>query len=276
MKKKRYRLKKKYDILFTKIIMTILLIILSFSTFKIYEYLYNNKQIKNIEETVLNNVDVQIINIENYEIEEPPEYDKDSLYWKYKEVSMIDVDINKLKEENSDTVGWLQVEGTNINYPVVKANDNEYYLKHDFLKKNNRAGWIFMDYRNDLDNLDRNTIIYGHKMKDSTMFGTLSNLLQKEWLNNEDNHIIKVASNNNSYLFQIFSLYTVQDETYYITNEFTDDNSFNEFITTIKNRSIHNFKTKVNNDDKLMTLSTCYGKEKRLVVHAKLIRTIKK
>ena len=63
MKKKRYRLKKKYDILFTKIIMTILLIILSFSTFKIYEYLYNNKQIKNIEETVLNNVDVQIINI---------------------------------------------------------------------------------------------------------------------------------------------------------------------------------------------------------------------
>ena len=113
-------------------------------------------------------------------------------------------------------------------------------------------------------------------MKDSTMFGTLSNLLQKEWLNNEDNHIIKVASNNNSYLFQIFSLYTVQDETYYINNEFTDDNSFNEFINTIKGRSIHNFKTKVNNDDKIMTLSTCYGKEKRLVVHAKLIRTIKK
>ncbi len=276
MKKKKYRLKKKYDILFTKIIVTILLITLMFSTFKIYEYLNNNKKIKSIEENILNNVEIEEIKIDEFDVEEPTDYDKDSLYWKYKKVSMIDVNISSLKEENNDTVGWIQVEGTNINYPVVKANDNEYYLTHDFLKNNNRAGWIFLDYRNDLDNLKENTIIYGHKMKDSTMFGTLSNLLQKEWLNNEDNHIIKVASISNSYLFQIFSIYVVEDETYYIKSEFNEESSFNEFINTIKNRSIHNFKAKINNNDKILTLSTCYGKEKRLVVHAKLIRTIKK
>ena len=68
----------------------------------------------------------------------------------------------KLLKENQETVSWITVNGTNINYPVVQHSDNEYYLNHSFDGSENSAGWIFLDYRNNIENTEKNTIIYGH------------------------------------------------------------------------------------------------------------------
>ncbi len=273
--KKKLRLKKKYDRILTNFVIVILLGLLLFSSFKIYEWLRDTSNANKIENDILNKVEINPI-VDEGEVTEPSDIQKDSLYWKYKDVALIDVDISKLKEENNETVGWIQVEGTNVNYPVVKANSNDYYLNHDFLKKSNKAGWIFADYRNDLNNLSNNTIIYGHKMKNKSMFGSLSNLLNSSWLNNTDNHIIKLATDNYSYLFQIFSIYTIEDESYYLTTSFASNDKHQEFIDTITGRSRHNFKTSISTNDNILTLSTCHSSSKRLVVHSKLIRAIKK
>ena len=85
-----------------------------------------------------------------------------SLYDKYESMNMLEVNFDNLKSINPDTVGWIKVPGTKINYPFVHTKDNEYYLKHTFDKTSNKKGWVFLDYRNNIDNLSKNTILYAH------------------------------------------------------------------------------------------------------------------
>lgn len=91
-------------------------------------------------------------------------------------MNMINVNFNDLKKTNPDIVGWIKVNGTNINYPFVQSKDNKYYLTHSFNKSYNSAGWVFLDYRNNNTN-NKNTIIYAHGRTDKTMFGTLKKVL---------------------------------------------------------------------------------------------------
>ena len=95
-------------------------------------------------------------------------------------MNLINVDFQELKSTNNQTVGWIQVNGTNINYPFVQANDNKYYLTHSFDKSHNTSGWVFLDYRNNIQTLDKNTILYAHGRIDKTMFGTLKNILNND------------------------------------------------------------------------------------------------
>ena len=95
------------------------------------------------------------------------------------------VDFEKLKEINNQIVAYLKVNGTKIEYAVVQAKDNNYYLRRNLDKKYNVGGSIFMDYKNKLDGTDKNIVIYGHNIKDGSMFGTLENILEEEWYNNE-------------------------------------------------------------------------------------------
>ena len=179
------------------------------------------------------------------------------------------VDFEKLKQVNSNTVAWLKVEGTDIEYPVVQARDNDFYLKHSFDKSYNSAGWIFMDYRNKLDDLDKNIIIYGHNRRDSSMFGTLENILKDEWYNNENNRYVKLITANGESIYQVFSVYKIELEDYYLKTDFTKA-EFEEFIQKIKSRSIKNFKIEVTNEDSILTLSTCANNNNyRIVLHAK-------
>ena len=195
-------------------------------------------------------------------------------YWDYINVPYLNIDFNTLKKINPDVVGWLKVENTNVNYPVVKSNDNSYYLKHDFRKNSNSAGWIFLDYRNDLDNLRKNSIIYGHNMINNTMFGSIpDNVLSNTWLSNPENHLIKLSTPNSNMVWKIFSVYTIEPESYYIKTLFNNI-EYQQFIDTIKSRSIYNFNEEVNINDKILTLSTCDNSgKKRVVVHAKLIKS---
>lgn len=239
---------------------------------KIVFWLKDNKTTSEVVNDITNNTNIEEKqDDENTELVNKEE-DTTSDYWYYIKFPLIDVDINKLKEKNSDTVGWINVNNTNINYPYVQGKDNNYYLTHSFDKKYNEAGWVFLDYRNDKNLSNKNNILYAHSRLDKTMFGSLSKTLKSNWYNNKDNHIIRLSTEAENTMWQIFSVYKIPEETYYITTNFNSDNDYQKFLNTIKERSIHNFSTNLTTEDKILTLSTCYSDTERTVVHAKLIK----
>lgn len=271
MNKKKRKLKWKNIIII--LIVTALIITLIISIFNIVKWKMDsnktNEEITNIQEDI--DVD-EVEDTENTEIiepvEEPP---KENPYWDYINMNMINVDFNVLKRTNPDVVGWVKVNGTNINYPFVQANDNKYYLTHSFNKSYNAAGWVFLDYRNNNTN-NKNTIIYAHGRTDKTMFGTLRKVLNNGWLNNTDNFVIKISTETENSLWQIFSVYHIPTTSDYLQTDFDDDAEYQNFLDIIKNRSSHNFNTNVTSTDNILTLSTCYNNNEKMVVHAKLIK----
>ena len=182
------------------------------------------------------------------------------------------VDFETLSSTNKDVVAWLKVNNTNIEYPVVQADDNEYYLYHSFDKTENGAGWIFLDYRNKIEGKDKNIVIYGHNRKDGSMFGTLSKVLEKGWYENKDNQTIKLITKNGEINYKIFSVYQIANEEYYLKTNFSSNTEFKSFLDEIKSRSIYNFETEVDENSQVLTLSTCGASNKyRVAVHAKKI-----
>ena len=182
------------------------------------------------------------------------------------------VDFEKLKEKNSDIVAWLKVNGTNIETTVVKSTNNDYYLTHNFNKEYNSAGWIFADYKNKVDGTDKNLVIYGHNMRDDSMFGSLKWVINEDWYNNEDNKYITLITENETQVYEVFSVYQTEKEDYYIQTNFNTEKEFNTFAQTIKKRSKKDFNVDVNKEDNILTLSTCANNNKyRVVLHAKKI-----
>lgn len=177
--------------------------------------------------------------------------------------------MSELTRINSDTVGYLVVNNTQISYPVVRSSDNNYYLKNDFYKKKTSAGWIFLDYRNSRDKLDMNNIIYGHRMNNGTMFGSLKNTLSSTWRNDSKNMTISYDTLYGSYKFKIFSIYKVDYTTDYLRVDFSGEKDFDSFVNMIRKRSVFKSNESVKYGDILLTLSTCSGsRNQRLVVHA--------
>lgn len=183
-------------------------------------------------------------------------------------------ELASLLSVNQDVIGELKVNNTNVDYPVLQTTDNDYYLKHNINKENNINGWIYMDYRNDPMNLDRNNIIYGHNMYYSgVMFGSLHKTANKNWYTNPDNQIITYNTLYENMKFKIFSIYRVPKTNDYLKAFFDDDNDFLSFIDMITKRSIYNFNVPVTANDKILTLSTCSNNgTKRLVIHAVLLK----
>lgn len=230
-----------------------------------------SKQIKELTSTTkVEEVNVSDNNVELVNEPEPGNPNND--YWNFMNMPLINVDFTELLKKNSDTVGFIKVNGTNINYPIVQTTDNDYYLTHSFDKKYNGAGWVFLDYRNDLTNLQDNTIIYAHARKDRTMFGSLRYALNADWFQNKDNYIINLSTPTENTQWQIISAYTIPTETYYLISEFGSEESHQKYIDTILSRSVHKFNTEVSTSDKLLTLSTCYTGDNKMVIHAKLIK----
>lgn len=188
------------------------------------------------------------------------------------------IDFAKLKEKNSDIRGWLKVNGTSVDYPVVQGEDNSYYLTRNFNKQDNIAGWIFADYRNKADGTDRNMVIYGHNMKDGSMFGSLKkNMLDKNWYNNEENLNITYETEDAVLTYKVFSVYQVAVESYYIKTALSDDAFFLEWLDTVKSRSVKDFGVSLDANSKVMTLSTCATNSNyRVVLHAVLSDKVEK
>lgn len=190
-------------------------------------------------------------------------------------ISLDDIIANNftnLLDRNSDTVGWLKINNTNIDYPVLQHSDNNYYLNHSFNKEYNSAGWIFLDYRNKLDNDDKNIIIYGHNRLDGSMFSSLKNVFNKDWYLNKENLKINLYTIYGNKNYQIFSIYKIKNENYYTQINFNSKDEYKNFLNTLKQRSFYDFNENLNDDDFILTLSTCADNNKyRIVIHAKQI-----
>ncbi len=260
-----------------KKIIYFILLFLSFIIFfinikSVIVWINNSSKSKIINKQINKSTQIKATNSISSNLVNPPNDINDD-YWLYADEEFIEVDFNSLLDQNNDTVGWIRVNGTKIDYPIVQTNDNSFYLTHSFDKSQNVAGWVFSDFRNNFNNLNYNSVIYGHRMKDESMFGSLPYVLNDEWYKNKKNHIIKLSTINENTIWQIFSIYVVYKESYYITTNFKSLDAYQEFIDTIIKRSQYYFFTNVNTNDKILTLSTCrdsYGN--RLVVHAKLIK----
>ncbi len=262
---------KKSKKIIRNILIVICLSIFFISIYTIITWNIDNFKIKKINEEIKEETILKSLN-DSGELINPPE-DYNSNYYYYVKMPFYQSDFSNLLNKNSDTVAFIHINNTLIHYPVVKTNDNNYYLNHSFDKQENKAGWIFMDYRNNIDELSDNTIIYGHRRLDGTMFGTLKNMLLPSWQNNKDNYVIFISTLKENYLFQIFSIYVIEKENYYIKTDFNGNSEKQKWIDTMKQRNMVAINTEVNINDKFLTLSTCYNNnEKRLVVHAKLIK----
>lgn len=180
----------------------------------------------------------------------------------------------ELQAINEDIIGWITIEGTKIDYPVLQAEDNKYYLDRNYRKEHSRAGSIFMDYRNDYASLqDKNIILYGHRMKDDTMFNQLKKYVDKEFF---DSHsIVYFDTLYDRYDAEIFAVYRTTTDFDYIKTNFESDEEFQEFLNIIEEKSLHKTDVEVTKDDTILTLSTCdymLDPDKgRLVVHAKIV-----
>ena len=246
------RIKFKYQNIFLLLFFLFFLFLFVFSGIHIYHWFLSNQKNSHIQKEVE----------EFIEIHEENEASK----VKY------EIDFSSLKEQNQDTVGYLRLLDPNISYVVVRGVDNSYYLNHNFYREWNVSGWVFVDYRNVLDGRDRNTIIYAHNTYDGSMFGSLKRVLDDDWYQQIENHFFDFILEGRVLTYQVFSVYTVKSEDYYIQTDFSSDDVYLEFLNTIRGRSKYLFDVYLDHDSKILTLSTCTidGKS-RVVLHAKLL-----
>lgn len=275
---KKRKIKIKWGNLTILLIILICTAIFIISIANILKWTIDNKKTDKQTEIITNiKVIEEVTDDENTEIiEQPITIDKNAPYWNFIKMNLIDADFNELKKINKEVQGWIQVNGTNINYPYVQASDNDFYLNHSFDKSSNGAGWIFMDYRNNSQEFDKNTIIYGHGRSNTSMFGTLKNILKSSWFKDSNNYVIKLATEQENSLWEVFSVYKIPTTSDYLQIKFSSDEEFQNFANKLIERSAYNFNTPVNSTDKIITLSTCWNDEEKVVMHAKLIKNQKK
>lgn len=285
-KYKRKNLFKQLNFVTLKYICFVIIIgALIFGGFDYYKNYKNEHDVKNINDKltdILDNYDIEEPQDENdveyIDTEENEEQNNNTTtknttpspyYTKYNQI------FDELSGINNETVGWLTVNNTKVNYPVVQHTDNDFYLKKDFNKNKNSYGWIFMDYRNNIYNLSNNTIIWGHNSRTGLMFGTLRYVTNESWYKNPDNQIITFNTKVKNMKWKIFSIYKIPVTNDYLYANFGNLDEFQTFLDMIRGRSIYDFGVNVTKEDHILTLSTCgtstTNSTTRLVVHAVLI-----
>ncbi len=169
-------------------------------------------------------------------------------------IAPINVNFEALLAENTDVVGWIYCPDTRVNYPVLQADDNDRYLYHDFKGNYSSAGAIFGDYRNNTVGIDKNYVVYGHNMKDGSMFGTLIKYKQQSFY---DSHpYMYYITKDSKYKIEIYAGIVVPtDSVFYEQNP--DEASFTEALLGAKDSSTFKSPVTVGDDDLLITLSTC-------------------
>lgn len=183
--------------------------------------------------------------------------------------TFLSVDFTELSKINDEVVAWIKVPETSVNYPVVKHKDNSYYLTHSYDKSFNYAGWIYTDYRNDIDDLVSNNIIYGHGRVDGSMFGSLRDLINKDG----SEKLVYISTPYNNYIFKVFSIYRIMNTNDYLYTGYDNNEKFLSFIDLIKNRSLVKYgDLEIEPSDKILTLATCYDTREKFVIHAKMIK----
>lgn len=215
------------------------------------DYYKNSKVLNNVQETF---------------------YGTDNLAENNGEPHSVRSGFDALLKENEDLVGWITIGDTKIDYPVLQAENNDEYLTRNFYKEDNIAGSIFMDFRNDIESPNLNTIIYGHRMKDGSMFEQLTKFEDEEFFKSHPTFDFDTLYDN--YEAEIFAVYITTTDFNYIQTDFASDEEYQQLINKIQEKSMYKTGVEVNADDHILTLSTCdYELDEndgRLVVHAKL------
>lgn len=199
------------------------------------------------------------VGIRSYEAGQTPE-----------ESAPISVDFEALIQENADIIGWLYCENTPINYPVVQADDNDYYLRRDLHGNYLKNGTLFVDYRCPAVGTGQNYIIYGHNMKNASMFGTLINYNRQAYY--EEHPVLYYLTPNGDYRIDLFSGFTANANSDIYRTEIGDSAEFEAFLQALTAKSTFASNVTVSGDDHIVMLSTCSYEfnDARYVVFGKL------
>lgn len=178
---------------------------------------------------------------------------------------------DELIKRNEDYKMWIEIPNTNIDYPVVQGKDNDFYLNHGFNKKKSSSGAIFMDYKNNI-NKDKNIIIYGHNMKNKSMFQNLMKFKDEEFW--KENKKIILTIDGKRYEYEIFSAYISNAKNINLRTNFKNDDEYLKYIEGIKKKSIFYRDMDIKSNDRIITLSTCsYEKDDtRIIICGKLMK----
>ncbi len=208
--------------------MLIAVTILLFSSYKITSYFYNSQSNKKIYKELS----------KEYESREENDHIKEK----------------SLKTINKNILAWIKVPNTKINYPIVRGDDNLFYLNHDINNNLSIHGSIFMDYRNKNSD-DKNLILYGHHMKDGTMFKDLVKYKDVDFF--KENDIIYLDVDGEILEYEIFAVIVTDGDSDYISIDFNNSDEFLNYIEKIKRNSLLKRDIIFNGDEDILTLSTC-------------------
>lgn len=252
----------------SKLLPIVYLAVFLYSAFVLVKYLYTYyeaaktlKETQEMYELSLEKVQREALLDESTSAEETDDY-------------VIRPQFHDLHAVNENIVGWVTVDGTKLDNPILQAEDNDFYLNRNFKDQYSRAGSVFMDHRNDLMNLGKNTIIYGHAMRNDTMFGSLKKYADQAYT--DEHAMIYFDTLYESYDIEVFAAYETTIDFYYIETDFSSNEDFAEFIDEVNEKSVIDMDVTVNPEDQILTLSTCNNsvnsKDKRYVVHGKLVK----
>ena len=189
---------------------------------------------------------------------------------------------NEAREKNRDVIGWVSIPGTSIDYPVVRTDDNEFYLSHNILKEESKHGAIFMDFRNADREQQKHIILYGHDMKNGTMFHGLLNFKQKSFFS--ENRIISFNWDGTDTIWEIYLAAVIPlvdgHMINYVETRFADNAAFESYMAdmaayarTAPSSNVSD-TVSVGQADQVLTLTTCTEEEdgSRFVVQARRVR----
>ena len=213
-----------------------------FFAYKIYNYYKEEDKQKNLNDNLIE------VAVKETEQEDSENEDDDKIKLP------INVDFKVLKNQNQDIIAWLYSQDTPINYPIVQANDNDYYLRRLIDGTYNQAGTLFIDYRNNSDFNDYKTIVYGHNMKNETMFGTLTNYTNQEYYDKHKE--MYLLTENKNFKIELVAGFTTtrEGDIYTVT---TTRNTNENLLKTAISKSTFKSEAEVTSQDKVLVLSTC-------------------
>lgn len=251
--------KRSFKSIILDFILVIAIGVFVFSGYKLYtifsEYKESESEYEDIVKDVIHKIDPIEDPVTGEILEEEPKFV---------------VDFEKLNETNSDIVAWIRFEEPEIiSYPVVQGSDNNKYLNTTFEGKRNASGAIFMDVANSPDFVNRNTFIYGHNMKNGSMFGQLRKFKDSSYCN-ENPYFFIYTPDGMCSRYQIFSVCVVKDMSYSFEMSYSSDDAFADYISYIRSISMCAVDVDVTTDSKIITLSTCtnVSDDERLLIHA--------
>lgn len=249
MKKNSKTKKILYDIL-----IVIALIVFLFSGYQLFNIYYLNyqegKETKNIQEIA--------------KVKKNPEKEDFTIDWK------------ALQKKNPKIIGWILIPDTDISYPIVQGEDNDYYLTHTFENKENYAGAIFLDAYAQKNFKDKNTIIYGHNVKHGTMFADLEKFKEASFY--KKHPYVYVFTPKQNYRAEVFSFYTTEADSASYRLQYGDEEDYLSYLNMIYQLSESKRKMNLEAKDHIVTLSTCSYERNgqpsnlRYLLHAKLVK----